>query len=319
MIDRDLLLRMYDLMCLQRLFEEKCYFLFLQGLMPSSIHQSHGQEASQVGSCINLRKDDWLFAGHRSVGHYLTKGIPAKLLMAELMMKKLGCAGGMGGALHFSSSEYYCPPGAGILGSSYTHATGAALACQIKRTDQVVMAIIGDGGINEGAVYEAMNFAMYKSLPIVFVCENNFYGASTHVKLVNAVENIAEKAKAYNMEAYTIDGNDIIAVYEQSSYAIEKARSGSGPTFLEIQTYRIAGHSRGDTNSYRDKSEEKAWLSRDPITLVETYLQKKFQISANHFEDTKDRLRLVVDDAVDFAMTCPEPLLEDAIGFVFSE
>ncbi len=315
------LIRMYELMYTTRVYEEKLYFMFLEGILPASIHQSHGQEACGVGVGYSLRKEDMLFTSHRNISHLLTKGLDLKALMAEQFFKETGCSKGRGGTIHINDMSVGIPVTHGILGAAAVHACGAATAFQIKKSENIAVAVFGDGASNEGATYEALNWAQVRKLPVVFVCENNFYGASTHVSKVNPVEHIAEKAKGFNMEYYTLDGNDVFAVYNATKKAVDKARAGNGPTFLELETYRIAGHSRSDSNSYRDKEESDYWISdeRDPIKRMERHLLKEAILTPEGLDKKQAEIEEKIEEAVRFAISSPDPSIEDATLYNYYE
>ena len=249
-------IEMYRKMLEIRHFEDKIYYLFLQGVMPGTIHLYQGQEAVAVGVCSNLRKEDVITSTHRPHGHALAKGVSMKAMMAELFAKSTGCCKGKGGSMHMGDIEVGVIPAIAIVGGGIPVATGAALAFKMKKTDQVVACFFGDGASNEGAFHEAINMGAIWNLPIVYVCENNLYGASTHVSKVMKIGDIAERARAYGIPGKIADGNDVIEVYTTVREAIARARNGDGPTLIECKTYRRGGHSRSDGCHYRDKSEE---------------------------------------------------------------
>src|SRR5688572_16142077 len=259
---------LYRQMLLIRRFEERCNHLFLQGKIPSTLHLCIGQEATAVGVCAALRRDDYLTSTHRSHGHALAKGVSAESIMAELYAKATGCCKGKGGSMHVGDMAVGMPPAIAIVGGGQAIAVGMALSAKMRRSGQVVASFYGDGGANEGAVHEAMNMAAVWKLPVIFVCENNLYGASTPIGQVAAVKDLAERAAAYGFPGVVVDGNDVLAVREAMSMAVERARTGEGPTLLECKTYRTCGHSRSDACGYRTRDEEAEWRDRDPLTVL---------------------------------------------------
>jgi TPP-dependent pyruvate/acetoin dehydrogenase alpha subunit len=306
-------LHLYREMLLIRRFEERCNALFLQGRIPSTLHLSIGQEAVAVGVCAALRRDDYLTSTHRPHGHALAKGVSAGGIMAELFAKATGCCKGKGGSMHVGGMEVGMPPAIAIVGGGAPIACGMGLSAKMRGTEQVVASFFGDGGANEGAVHEAMNIAAVWRLPVLFVCENNLYGASTHVKEVIAVENVADRAAAYGMPGVIVDGNDVLAVRDATRQAVERARGGAGPTLIECKTYRLCGHSRSDACGYRTRDEEGEWRERDPLLVLGR------RLVAADLEDAEREVEAEIDAAVAFAEESPYPAAEDALRHVFWE
>ncbi|MGQ9623103.1 MAG: thiamine pyrophosphate-dependent dehydrogenase E1 component subunit alpha, partial [Candidatus Caldatribacteriaceae bacterium] len=263
--DRERILKMYELMYLIRKYEETVNFLFLQGKLPGTIHQSIGQEACAVGMLFDLQKDDYVLSTHRPAGHALAKGVSLHSMMAEMFGKSTGCCRGKGGSMHIGDIEVGMPPATAIVGAGLPIAVGIGLARKMRGTDNVVVCFFGDGATNTGAFHEALNGAAVWNVPVIFACENNLYAASTHVDKVMKVKNIADRAFAYGIPGEIVDGMDVLAVNEAARRAIERARRGGGPTLLELKTYRFCGHSRTDPCTYRSKEEERLWLEKDPI------------------------------------------------------
>jgi len=248
-LTREKILGMYERMYLIRKYEERIYFLFLEGAMPGTIHQSHGQEACAVGMLYDLSNDDFMTSTHRPAGHSLAKGVSLNSMMAEMFAKTTGCCHGKGGAMHTGDMDVGAFPAIAIVGGGIPVAVGEALSCKMRKTDNVVVCFFGDGATNEGAFHESLNAAAIWDLPVVFVCENNLYGASTPIKLTCKLENIADRAAAYGIPGEVVDGNDVFAVNDAAERSILRARRGEGPTLLELKTYRIGGHSRNDAES----------------------------------------------------------------------
>ena len=303
---------LYRRMLLIRRFEERVYRLFLEGEIPGTLHQYQGQEAVAVGVCDVLRRDDWITSTHRPHGHALAKGVSTRAAMAELFGKRTGACAGKGGSLHLGDPSVGMLPAIAIVAGGVTVATGLGLAMKLRRSDQVAVCFFGEGATNEGAFHEGLNFAAVQRLPVVFVCENNLYGASTHYSLVSLVGDVADRAKAYGVPARIVDGMDVRAVREASGEAVEAARAGAGPTLLECKTYRFTGHSRSDGRGYRTREEESTWAARDPLLLLRPSLD---ETEVGQMEvDVKREL----DEAVEFARRSPFPNPEEALDDVYA-
>lgn len=314
---REKALKMYEMMYLIRKYEERIYFLFLEGAMPGTIHQCHGQEATAVGMLYDLRKEDYMTSTHRPAGHSLAKGVSLDSMMAEMFAKSTGCCRGKGGAMHTGDIDVGAIPAIAIVGGGIPVAVGAALSCKMRKTDNVVVCFFGDGASNEGAFHESLNAAAIWDLPVVFACENNLYGASTRMDKVMKIANIADRAAAYGMSGEVVDGNDVFKVNEAAGRAVEKARKGGGPTLLELKTYRIGGHSRRDACGYRDKEEEKLWFARDPVKLCRGYITEKYSVLDEVFKDIEKGVEERIERAVEYARSSPDPLPEDSLKGLF--
>ena len=309
MFDLDLTqkLSLYKKMLLIRRFEERVYQQYLNGEIPGTLHQYHGQEASAAGICHNLRKDDWITSTHRPHGHALAKGITPRAAMAELYARATGCCKGKGGSMHLGDPDVGMLPAIAIVGGGNSVVTGLGLSFMMRQTNQVAVCFFGDGATNEGAFHESMNFAAVRSLPIVFVCENNLYGASTPYHMVSPVEDVADRARAYNMPSRIVDGMDVLAVHEAGHRAIEHARRGRGPVLLELKTYRFIGHSRSDARNYRSREEEAEWQRKDPIPRLAKHLIELGDVSESDLNALEVEIEAVLDDAVEYARQSPEP------------
>lgn len=316
---RDLLLEMFRLMVLIRRFEDHLYRLFLQGLVPGTLHQCQGQEAVAVGVCCALRKEDVIFSTHRPVGHFIAKGCPIRSIAAELWGKATGCAGGKGGQMHLVDVSVGAFPSNAIVGANIPIAVGAALGSRLAGRDLVTVSFFGDGAANIGAFHEGLNLAAVKDAPVIFVCENNLYAASTHISLAMRVSSIAERAKAYGIPGLQVDGMDVIDVYESAKEAVLRAREGKGPTLLECMTYRYAGHSRGDPGGYRTKDEMQRWRERDPVPRCREVLVNRFRLSEEELSGIERECQEEVEEAVEFARSSPEPTPENCPVHVFAD
>lgn len=317
-IPNELLVELYRRMLLIRHFEDKIYYLFLQGIMPGTIHLYQGQEAVAVGVCANLRTDDVITSTHRPHGHCIAKGVPMKSMMAELFGKTTGCCKGKGGSMHMGDIEVGAIPAIAIVAAGMPIAAGAALAFKMTKTDRVAACFFGDGASNEGAFHEATNMAAIWNLPVIFVCENNLYGASTHVSMVMKVDNVSERAAAYGIPGVTVDGNDVIEVYAATHQAVERARAGNGPTLIECKTYRLGGHSRRDASAYRPKGEKEEWAKRDPVLLMKQYLIKEGITTEEVSDQLEKQIEQEIEEAVRYAQSGPDPTPEAALEDVYA-
>lgn len=318
-ISRELAMEMFRRMVLIRQFEDRLYQLFLQGLVPGTLHQYQGQEAIAAGVCCTLRKEDMIFSTHRPVGHAIAKGVSPMRIAAEIWGKASGCAGGKGGQMHLGDREVSMPPSNAIVGANIPIATGAAIGFMLRRSDSIAVSFFGDGASNTGAFHEGINLAAVKNAPVIFVCENNEYAASTHISLNLKVENIAKRAESYGIPGKTVDGMDVQAVYASAKAAVDRARRGDGPTLLEYKTYRFMGHSRGDPGGYRRKEEVEAHKMEDPISKQRKVLAEYFECEDQDLTEIEDQCRKEVEQAIDFALTSPEPQEEELTNHVFAE
>lgn len=318
-LDKDTALAMFRRMSLIRRFEDTLYQLFLQGLVPGTLHQYQGQEAVAVGVCFALRQEDVMFSTHRPVGHFLAKGSSARGIAAEIWGKATGCAGGKGGQMHLSDMSVGAPPSNAIVGANIPIAAGAALAFQLRGEDRVAVSFFGDGATNIGAFHEGINLAAVKNAPVLFVCENNQYAASTHISLTARVQDLASRAAAYGIPGVIVDGMDAAAVYQAASEAVARARAGHGPTFLECKTYRYMGHSRGDPGGYRSKQELSDWRANDPLQKFRTVLIDSLGADATTLDAIENEVQQEVDDAVAFARSSPDPKPESLNEHIYAE
>lgn len=311
-------LAMYRTMVLIRSFEDHLYRLFLQGLLPGTLHQYQGQEAVAAGVCAALRNDDLVFSTHRPVGHAIAKGVSLEAVAGELWGKITGCAGGKGGQMHLADISVGFMPSNAVVGANIPIAVGAAIGFSIRGLDRVAVSFFGDGASNIGAFHEALNFGAVKNAPVIFACENNQYAASTHISLAMKIEDIAERAAAYGMPGEVVDGMDVLAVHRAAHLAVERARTGDGPTLLEFKTYRYMGHSRGDPGKYRRQEELATWRRRDPIDHFRQQLSGQFEGIEEELVFIEEGCRGQVAAAVQSAMDAPEPSPEGMSNQVFA-
>ena len=314
-------LGMYREMYKIRMYEESIYYLFLEGIMPGTIHQSTGEEASAVGMLYDLRKDDWMASTHRPAGHDLAKGMSLKSMMCEMFGKADGCCGGKGGAMHTGDISVGAMVANAIVGGNLPIAAGVGLAFKMQKKDNVVVCFFGDGASNEGSYHETMNAAGLWKLPVIYVCENNLYSANTSIKLTCCQENVAaDRAAVYGIPSEVVDGNDVVAVNEAATRAIARARAGEGPTILELKTYRHVGHSRNDACGYRAKDEQKHWIEdRDPVKNFRKRILDEGVITEEELEKVEAAIEAEIDEAVEYAKNAPLPTIESALEHVFWE
>lgn len=313
------LIKMYTTMVRIRQFEDRVYLLFLEGEMPGTIHLYQGQEAvAAAGVCANLSKEDLITSTHRPHGHAIAKGVSLRSLMAELFAKKTGCCEAKGGSMHMGDMDVGMLPAIAIVGGGIPIATGLALASKMMSLNRVAVSFFGDGASNEGAFHEAVNMGAIWNLPIVYVCENNLYGASTHQSKVMKIKDVAERASSYGIPGKIADGNDILSVYEAAKEAIARAREGKGPTLLECKTYRRGGHSRSDACRYRDKEEEKVWLKKDPIPQAQKKLIQMGILTEESAREIEEKVKKEIEDAIEYARKSPSPKAEDTLVNVFA-
>jgi pyruvate dehydrogenase E1 component alpha subunit len=314
----DLLAEIYRRMYLIREFELAVNDLFLRGLMPGTIHLSHGQEATTVGTCLALTENDFITVTHRGHGQALAKGVPPQSVMAELFGKASGCCGGKGGSLHIGDVAYGALPAIAIVAASSPIAAGMAFAFKRKQSSRIVCNFFGDGAANKGDWHEALNLAALWKLPVVFLCENNFYGVSTHITDVMLNEYVAERAAAYKMPGATIYGNDPIRVYDTVKKAAQRARGGQGPTLVECLTYRRGGHKRDDPATYRPKEEVEAWFAKDPIPAFRQRLLKDLRFNEEKMDTIEKDVKQTLEQSIEFARSSPDPSVGSALEDVYA-
>ncbi|MCY3832626.1 MAG: thiamine pyrophosphate-dependent dehydrogenase E1 component subunit alpha [Chloroflexi bacterium] len=315
--EADLLREMYRRMVLIRQFELKVNELFLQGIMPGTIHLSLGQEATVVGACLALDADDVITLTHRGHGQALAKGVSADALMAELFGKETGCCRGKGGSLHVGDMSVGALPAIAIVGASSPIAAGMAFAFKRRQTSQVALNFFGEGTANKGDWHEALNLAALWNLPVVYLCENNLYGVSTHITEAMAIDYVSERAAAYGMPGSTIYGNDPIIVYEAVKSAADRARAGDGPALIECLTYRRGGHKRDDPGTYRPQEEVEAWFKTDPIPAFRDRLLRDDRFAASAIEDLQAAVMAAIDASVDYALASEAPAITSALEHLY--
>lgn len=303
-------------MWLIRAFEEKVSALYAAREIVGLLHLGIGQEAVAVGICGWLRSDDQVFGGHRSHGHAIAKGANINRLMAEIAGRATGYCSGKGGSMHIVAMDAGFVTATGIVGGTIPLALGAAFAAKESGAGQVAVVFFGDGAGQAGAFHESLNIASLWKLPVIFVCENNGYAEFTPLSTHTKVERLARHAKTYAIPNSTVDGNNLLAVREAAEKAIDRARHGKGPTFIECLTHRLRGHYEGDPARYRELSQLSEWKKKDPIARFARELQRKKTLSGRQIESIESEARDLVEKAAEFALSSPWPAPEEVVNQV---
>ena len=309
----------YERMIEIRTLEEQINALFASGEIRGTTHLCIGQEALAVGMASVLRPTDIVSATYRGHGIALALGLSPESVLGEIMGKTVGCCGGVGGSMHLSNMELGLLPTSAIIGGGMPVAAGAALSFQTRGTDDVAVAVFGDGATNIGAFHETLNLAAIWNLPIVFICDNNVYGEYSRIDITTPLEDLHLRGESYRMPHYAIDGMDIAAVQEGIQKAVDHARSGKGPTFIEAKTYRFSGHSRADLALYRPEGELEKWQARDPIKLTEEKLVKEKLIDAAQINKIKEETLKVIEAVVEVCKSAPNPTLASMFQNIYTD
>lgn len=304
-------------MLLIRRFETKAAEMYARGKIKGFLHLYPGQEATGVGLVSRLREDDYIYSHYREHGHALARGLEPKAIMAELFGKATGVSRGLGGSMHLFDKSKRFMGGYAIVAGQMPLACGTALACKRLGTDSVVVAIFGDGAVNEGSFHESLNLAAIWELPVLFVCENNFYGMGTQVSRVTATHDIYKRAEVYGIPAGQVDGMDLLAVRDRVDQALDHVRQGKGPAFIEAMTYRYRGHSMADPELYREKAEVQHWRRRDPIDRFKQELLAG-DFPQEEIDAIEERVETEVDEAVRFAEESAFPPIETLTEHVYA-
>lgn len=307
-LQKEDLLRLYEKMLMIRKFETLVSELYAKNRIPGFVHLYLGEEAVATGACDALRKDDFITSTHRGHGHVIAKGGDVLKMMAELYGKVTGYCKGKGGSMHITDMEIGMLGANGIVSGGIPIAVGAAYgAAKIRNTDQVALAFFGDGATNEGQFSEALTISSAWKLPVIFVCENNFFGVSTRLGRITPSEDIVKRVAGWGIPTRQVDGNDVVAVRQAAIESVEKARKGEGPSFIECITWRHHGHFEGENPSYRDGKEHEEWMDRDPITTFEDKLTQQGEISREELARISEKIEALLSDAVNFAEESPLP------------
>ncbi len=308
----------YERMLEIREFERRTNELFASGEIRGTTHLCVGQEALALALATVLNPDDVIAATYRSHGIALAFGLTSHTAMAEIMGKATGCAGGVGGSMHMCDQSIGLLPTSAIIGGGMPIATGAALAFQIQKKSNVAVAFFGDAATNIGAFHESLNLAAIWNLPVIFVIDNNVYGEYSRINLTTPIEDLHLRAASYAMPSIKVDGMDIYAVQSAMAEAVDRARTGGGPTLVEAKTYRFSGHSRADQALYRPAGELEMWQKRDPILVTEQSLTAKGLLTESQIVKMKEEMVLFVDQAINMAKSDPEPGVEQMFANIYS-
>lgn len=316
--DRELAVWSLQTMWKIRRFEEAVEDLYGRGLMHGTMHLSIGQEAVPTAACIALNNDDYITSTHRGHGHCIAKGADLERMMAELLAKDTGYCRGRGGSMHIADTTTGNLGANGIVAGGIPIAAGAALSAKMRGTKQVAVAFHGDGAMGEGAWHEGVVLAAMWQLPVVFLCENNLYGMSMSSERAFNLEKLSDRARGYGIPGVTVDGNDVQAVYEATQEAVDRARDGGGPTFIEAKTYRWRGHSKSDKNLYRTRDEIEEWRLKDPIPQFEAQVLAAGTLNAGDLEAIRDGVRTELRGAVQRANAAPDATADELLSAVYA-
>lgn len=317
-LTREKMLALYETMLKIRRFEERIAEMFAAGSIPGFVHLCVGQEAVAAGVAANLRIEDYIVSTHRGHGHCIAKGADLAKLAAEIFGRKTGYCQGRGGSMHISAMDVGIIGTNGIVGGGFPMATGAAFSALYRGTDQVTVCFFGEGATGQGTFHEAMNLSALWKLPVVFVCESNGWAEFSPFDVHVPVPTVSQRAQAYGIPGVTVDGNDVLAVYEAAGRAVDRARKGDGPTLLECVTHRWRGHYEGDPQRYRPEGDLAASRANDPITRFQAKLVELGHLSAEEDAEIKSRVEKAVEDAISFAQNSPFPAPEEILQGVYA-
>jgi len=321
MLDNDQLIELYKIMKTIRIVEEKIEGEYKYDEIKTPIHLSIGQEAISAGVCIHLEKDDYIFGTHRSHAQYIAKGGDIKKMISELYLRKTGCSFGRGGSMHLIDPEVGILGSTAIVGGNIPLGTGVALASSIAQNGSVTAVFFGDGAVDEGTFHESLNFASLKNLPVIYICENNYYAINSKQSERHKANNIYKWAEGYGIPGYQIDGNDVLNVSEFAQKAVARARNGEGPTLIECLTYRWKGHI-GTVNDVGDglrpQWEYDYWKSKCPIRWYAEYLKGTGLLNDDIENSINDEINQMVTGAFEFAKNSPKPSPDKLLEFVYA-
>ena len=312
------LTHMYWQMVAIRGFDTRIHDLFMEQLIRGSTHPYVGMEAVAVGACAALKDGDYVASTHRGHGHCIAKDCDLNLMMAELLGKATGYCKGKGGSMHIADLDKGMLGANGIVGGGMGLATGAALSCQLRGNDNVAIAFFGDGGINQGVFYECANMAAAWKLPVIFLCENNQYAMSASIVQMTGIEDLSVRAQAFGFPGVTVDGMNVLAVFETTAAAVARARRGDGPSLIVAKTYRLRGHNVGDTERYRTREEVSHWQELDPIPTFRAQLIERGILTEATATALEEQVQQELAAAEQFARDSPEPSLETLMEDVYA-
>lgn len=299
----EMLRKMYQI----RHFENETEQFIIRGMIHGTCHLYTGEEATAVGAIYAINDDDYITSTHRGHGHCIAKGADLNMMMAELLGKRTGYCKGKGGSMHIADVDSGNLGANGVVGGSIGIATGAALTCKMKRNGKIVVCFFGDGAANQGIFHSSINMASIWDLPIIYLCENNVYGMSTSVKEAFNIEKISDRKCAYGIEGLTIDGNNLVEVFNAVSHFTGECRAGRGPVLIESLTYRWSGHSKSDAQVYRTREEIRQWVERDPIKRYKKILIDQKILTDKEDRDLEKEVISQIEEAAKFARESPFP------------
>lgn len=320
-INKSVLLNLYTIMSKIRKVQIKIEELYPADEMKTPVHLCIGQETIAAAICTNLKKEDYIFSNHRGHGHYIAKGGDLKAMIAELYCKETGCSKGRGGSMHLADTTVGLMGSSSIVSGGIPLAVGAAMGSVLKKDGKVTVVFFGDAASEEGVLYESMNFAALKKLPVVFVCENNFYSVFSHQTARQAITDITARPRAFGIPAYKVDGRDVIDTYRKSKEAIDTARSGNGPAFIECRAYRWRGHAGpGDSlkDKYRKNDEWQEWINCCPVEKYKKILLEKGILTEKKTKEINKIIDAEINDAFVFAQESPLPEKNELTKHLYS-
>ena len=312
-------IKLYREMLLIRRLEERAAEMYGEQKIGGFTHLYIGQEAVAVGGISALNPDDYVISTYRDHGHFLARGGDPGKFMAELFGRQTGICHGKGGSMHMADQEHYFYGGTGIVGGSLPIAAGLGLACSYREDDRIVMCFFGDGATNQGVWHEALNFAKLWNLPVIFVCENNFYGIGTGLRMSSALSEVHKKAAGYGMPGYKVNGMDVLEVRHQCEEVVKGVRAGAGPVLIEARCYRYQGHSMTDPGRYRARAEEDLWRKRDPIPRLARELEEAGIVDEARLTAIEHEVEDICEEAVRFADQSPPPDLSALYDDIFAD
>jgi TPP-dependent pyruvate/acetoin dehydrogenase alpha subunit len=310
MYSREFLEQLYRTIYTIRIFETECIRLYRQGLIIGYFHPYLGEEAIAAGVCAALRPDDYIVSTHRGHGHCIARGSELKKMVAEVLGREAGYCRGRGGSMHIADINTGNIGANGIVGGGIPIGVGAGLGIHVRGGDQVVVIFFSDGACNNGVFVESLNLAAIWNLPVVFLLENNQYAVSSPIEEMSRVPDLYKRAEGYGVPAYLVDGNDVIAVYEKTAEATRMCREGRGPIMIEAKTYRHGGHHVNDPGLYMPKERLEYYKARDPVKLAREYLMEQGECSEEHLSEIERQAQEAMEQAVEYAKSCPEPSME---------
>jgi len=324
-ISKENIIKLFKTMLRIRFSEESLVNPIIRGEIKTPVHLYSGEEAIASGLCSVLTKEDYIFGNHRSHGHYLAKGGDLGKMIAEIYGKEAGCSRGRGGSMHLIDPENGVLGIVPIVAGTISLALGAALASKIRKDSRVTVSFFGDGATGEGVLYESLNFAALKKLPIIFACENNLYSTHLPISEIRVNENISETAIPFGIKSLRVDGNNVLDVFEAGKNAVEQCRNGNGPVFIEFLTYRMRGHVGPDDNiqgshtDIRSKDEIESWKEKDPIKMLEKVIYDRKLCDKNEISLISEEIKNEVEDAMAFALKSKYPDPADLLKYVYHE